>query len=40
MAGPNECKLAQFEGASGADVVNYLSSVLEVCRPPDEDKRR
>ena len=33
MAGPSECKLAPFDGASGADVVDYVSSAIEVSVP-------
>ena len=33
LAGPNECPLARFEGATGADVVNYISSAIEASIP-------
>ncbi|OSC97433.1 alpha/beta-hydrolase [Trametes coccinea BRFM310] len=30
LSGPGGCRLAPFEGATGADVVNYISSAIEV----------
>ncbi|KAJ8489504.1 hypothetical protein ONZ51_g2891 [Trametes cubensis] len=29
LAGPNECAVAPFEGATGADVVDYISKAIE-----------
>ncbi|OSC97434.1 alpha/beta-hydrolase [Trametes coccinea BRFM310] len=36
LAGPNECPLARFEGATGADVVDYISSAISASAVHDQ----